>query len=197
MTQRPKSHSKCAVPGCFERPGESLSYHKLPKSMELRQAWVKAANLDPSKVVGVQKICSKHFPPEAYQRDLKSELMGTKRIVSLIPGVVPSIFSRSQKRGSERGQDHNRIPTKRTREEIMNTLSPSTHFVFDSLDCNSIPSSQAAARTSAMTVGNGTSNLAKNVKDQKKDKLLKIINNLVGQKVKSLEEQGQDQVLLS
>ena len=40
-----------------------------------------------------------------------------------------------------------------------------------------------------MMMGNDANDVIKNVKDQKKDKLPKIINNLVGQKVKSLEEQ--------
>ena len=39
------------------------------------------------------RVCSEHFEPECFERDLKSEMLGTKAIHSLKAEAVPIIFS--------------------------------------------------------------------------------------------------------
>ena len=39
------------------------------------------------------RVCSEHFEPECFERDLKSEMLGTKAICRLKAEAVPTIFS--------------------------------------------------------------------------------------------------------
>ena len=68
----------CLVPGCKSGNGrlkdENIIVHSVPKDVHLAQLWIQAAKR--SNILNVQStgICSLHFLPEDYIRDLQFEL---------------------------------------------------------------------------------------------------------------------------
>ena len=66
----------CSVFGCKERVGGNFKLHALPKDPKFRNIWVIACGRTDVKV-GVDitgYICSKHFSPNQYKRNLVLEL---------------------------------------------------------------------------------------------------------------------------
>ncbi|XP_014252054.1 uncharacterized protein LOC106668113 [Cimex lectularius] len=69
-----------------------LSFHTFPRDPELRAVWVSRCNRFTGWNPKSSYVCSDHFKPTDFRRNLRAELMGYKeRQRKLHPNVVPSI----------------------------------------------------------------------------------------------------------
>lgn len=84
----PGPGSVCAVAVC-PNP-DAVSYFRFPKDETLCKAWVKATRRKDKFNPLTSRICEKHFREEDFIRDLKSELLGTKKKPRLYPTAIPS-----------------------------------------------------------------------------------------------------------
>ena len=92
----------CIVPGCVNRSKkviEGVHFHQLPaKNPVLMEKWMNNITLLPYykfKRLAARKssrICSLHFTPDSYVRNLKSELLGLKPPPLLKGDAIPTIF---------------------------------------------------------------------------------------------------------
>ena len=86
----------CAVYGCdskFIKDGKE-SFFTFPKDDELCQKWIHLCGRDDNYKFTHARICSKHFPLDSYERNLKYELLGLpvpaqKR--KFKPGTLPML----------------------------------------------------------------------------------------------------------
>jgi len=81
--------AKCAIDSCSSPNG--IKYHSFPKnSYSIQQIWMKACNRDFHSIKNA-KICSRHFTPESYERDLRNELLGIPVRKKLKHDAVPTL----------------------------------------------------------------------------------------------------------
>jgi len=86
------------APGCHNREGDTkirktLQFHRLPlKKPLLLKKWLGKLKLKYPSITKSSRICSDHFSPECYIRDLQSELLGLDRSKKLKDNAVPTIF---------------------------------------------------------------------------------------------------------
>lgn len=81
----------CAVAVC-PSPKSATTYHRFPQDSESRKKWVQACKrndglLNPLTAL----VCSNHFRPSDYERDLKNELLGLPLRNRLKKEAVPSL----------------------------------------------------------------------------------------------------------
>ena len=83
------------APGCTNssRKNRNVHYHRLPLKDKFRlHSWINAMKLKSPPITVHSRICSDHFEPYCYARDLKAELLGTKPRIILKDDAVPSLF---------------------------------------------------------------------------------------------------------
>ena len=85
----------CCVPLCTKKgyqdevTGAKISYFRLPTKENQRKQWIQAIRRDLGKKFSTSnstKVCSRHFKDEDFKITLT-------HVVSLKPGVVPSVFA--------------------------------------------------------------------------------------------------------
>ncbi len=116
----------CAVSTC-NNP-KDVSYHTFPKNEEIQKIWVAKCRRSDSFNPRTSHVCEHHFDLDAYERDLKAELLGLppkKRLkkqaipsLHLPTGASPSCLEASlsrQKRQKKREEDG-------ARADIINAL---------------------------------------------------------------------------
>ena len=89
--------TNCSAPGCTNcsEDNKNISFHRLPsKSEEVNKKWLH--NLKRKNIPERVFICSEHFEPHCFKRDLRAELMGTKARNELKDDAVPALFQHSQ-----------------------------------------------------------------------------------------------------
>ena len=89
--------TNCSAPGCTNRSedNKNISFLRLPsKSEEIKKKWLQ--NLKRKNIPETVFICSEHFEPHCFKRDLRAELMGIKPRNELKDDVVPTLFQYSQ-----------------------------------------------------------------------------------------------------
>uniref|UniRef100_A0A182VBP2 THAP-type domain-containing protein n=1 Tax=Anopheles merus TaxID=30066 RepID=A0A182VBP2_ANOME len=77
---------------------ERITYHKFPTNPERRDRWIEFCDLPKESFPksAYKFLCSSHFTPECFERDLRGELLyGTKRM-ALQKDAMPTIRSVSQ-----------------------------------------------------------------------------------------------------
>lgn len=86
-----KNNSNCAVANCsnYGRKSSDILYHRFPKN-EVQREWVARCKRADKINVNNARICSIHFLPEDYERDLKNELLGLPIKKKLKANAVPS-----------------------------------------------------------------------------------------------------------
>ena len=94
----------CSAVGCnsdsrYVGSKQGVSYHRFPTDDKLLKEWLaKLSRLD-LVVTKDSRVCSLHFEPEGYKRDLKAELLGlTSTQHNLKPDAVPTIFDHHPKK---------------------------------------------------------------------------------------------------
>ena len=117
----------CSAVGCnndsrYVGKKEGVSYHKFPAEQKLQKEWLaKISRLD-LKVTKDSRVCSVHFEPECYERDLKAELLQLKSSkCELKPGAVPTIFDHRPKK-KPRLSSELRLQEKAKQEVRINNL---------------------------------------------------------------------------
>lgn len=87
----------CAVSGCNTKGGiaNGIHLHQFPRSEQIRKIWVlkccrlKKINCDSAR------MCSRHFTPDDYQRNLKYELLNLPvpaKLMRLKSSAIPSLL---------------------------------------------------------------------------------------------------------
>ena len=106
----------CAAFDCsnYSRKTTGISYHCFPKEPSLREQWLAKISRAHLIISNSTRLCSEHFTPDCYERDLQAELLGLKKRASLKAGAATSIFS------------HRPAP-KKPRLSSENTGSPSSN----------------------------------------------------------------------
>ena len=84
--------TNCGAPNCTNRSGvkEGLSFHRIPKKVEIQKKWLH--NLKRKNIPENIFICSDHFEPNCFKRDLRAELMNTTPKKELVEDAVPTKF---------------------------------------------------------------------------------------------------------
>ena len=107
---------KCAVALCTSP--NSTSNHKFPIEPKLRKTWILACkrtdSFDPDK----SRVCSNHFAPEDFLRDLKNELLNLPIRKILKSDSYPTLNLFGGKRTSEVSPREERS-TKRQKKELV------------------------------------------------------------------------------
>ncbi|XP_053537820.1 cytolytic toxin-beta-like [Ictalurus punctatus] len=106
---------RCSVPGCGKRNQEKVKgvvIHRFPeKDLELCSKWLAAIDRDGTKTerkYASLRVCSQHFSPDDYQRDLKAELLGCPPKKVLKKTAIPTIFQTKRKPGRRPSQTLNK-----------------------------------------------------------------------------------------
>jgi len=90
-SEQRKHKAVCAVAVCSLPKYPGVIYHRFPQSAELRQKWIMACKRDDRLVnPNTASVCSIHFLPTDYKRDLKNELLGLQLQKRLMPDAVPT-----------------------------------------------------------------------------------------------------------
>ena len=102
----------CAAFDCNNdsRYTTGISYHCFPRDEALRSQCL----------AKISRLCSEHFTPDCYERDLKAEILGLKPRSTLKPGAIPTVFS--HRRPSERPRLSSE---KRSEEKVRKEVSES------------------------------------------------------------------------
>ncbi len=88
---QPSQHKTCAVAVCKTPHPPETSLHKFPKDPDLRRKWIQACKRKDAFNAQSAIICSRHFSPDCFERDLRSELLHKKKARILKPGSIPTI----------------------------------------------------------------------------------------------------------
>lgn len=106
---------RCSVPGCGKRnqaKAKDVVIHRFPeKDLELCSKWLAAIGRDGTKTerkYASLRVCSQHFSPDDYQRDLKAELLGCPPKKVLKKTAIPTIFHTKRKQGRRPSQTLNK-----------------------------------------------------------------------------------------
>lgn len=85
---------QCAVVSCSnshrKTKGAPVRYHRFPTDMLTRAKWVKACGKIAFNT-STARICSRHFSPACYERDVQHELLGLPPRSRLRKGALPHI----------------------------------------------------------------------------------------------------------
>ena len=83
----------CAAFGCNNdaRYVKTVSYHRFPEDQKVLKEWLAKIGRTDLTVTGDSRLCSDHFEPHCYERDLKAELLGSpgKRLSQQFLSIDP------------------------------------------------------------------------------------------------------------
>lgn len=117
----------CAVAICPSPKDEQTIYHRFPKSDDLKKKWIVACRRD-DRILNPKTslICSRHFLPTDYERDLEHELLGLPPRKFLKKDAVPSRklrYEEKENQGSKSASSNRqRLQQKRERQQIVSQL---------------------------------------------------------------------------
>lgn len=88
---------QCAVTTCTnshrKTKGRRIRYHRFPTEASIRTRWVavcgRSAASTPNFNAATARVCSRHFSPRSYERDVEHELLGLPPRGRLRRGAVP------------------------------------------------------------------------------------------------------------
>ena len=99
------------------RKTTGISYHCFPKDPPLRGQWLAKICRADLVISKNTRLCSEHFTPDFYERDLQAELLGSKKRASLKADAVPWTFSHRPTQNKPRLSSENRAVQK-ARQEV-------------------------------------------------------------------------------
>lgn len=84
-----------AVYGCYSnyRNNNGITFHRCPKNDEVKKKWISLCRRQDPINGNRAVICSLHFDPNAYERDLKYELLNLpvpEHLVRIKEGALPT-----------------------------------------------------------------------------------------------------------
>ena len=70
--------NNCAVLGCFSHrtKNKDLIFHRFNKDLDIRKKWTHVSSRNDPINEETAQMCGKHFEKDAYERNLKYELLG-------------------------------------------------------------------------------------------------------------------------
>ena len=77
---------QCSVCG---HKRSDVSYFRFPKDPQRLTAWLIRLKVKRNEINRQSRVCSKHFQPDCFERDLKGELLGDKSKRTLKPDALP------------------------------------------------------------------------------------------------------------
>ena len=88
----------CCAVGCSNdsrsvSKEQGISFHRLPTEGSLLQEWLAKISRVDFAVTKDTRLCSDHFQPDCFERDLKAELLGLKGKRTLKSDAVPTVFA--------------------------------------------------------------------------------------------------------
>lgn len=85
----------CAAFECNNdsRHNNTVSYHCFPTDKAIRDQWLAKISRADLVLTKNSRLCSAHFTPDDYKRDLRAELTGQRGKRELKDDAIPSIFS--------------------------------------------------------------------------------------------------------
>lgn len=94
------SGTTCAVADCknIAVSGTPLSFHRFPRDSKTRKAWIVRCKRGDKLNPTTARICSEHFKPEDYEKDLLNKLLNLPQRKVLKKGAVPSVFPNRNKK---------------------------------------------------------------------------------------------------
>lgn len=110
----------CIAFGCSNdsRYSKNISYHRLPRDEKQRKVWLTKISRENPTISQNSVVCSEHFEPDCFERDMKAELLGSKPKAWLKPEAVPSIFSHRPPAKKRRTSSEKRLKEKEKKEVI-------------------------------------------------------------------------------
>ena len=84
-----RNTNTCSVAICPSP--KDTSYHSFPKDINRQKLWIKLSKRKDPINPKTAKICSLHFKPEDFERDLKHELLNLPLRKIFKPGSIPSL----------------------------------------------------------------------------------------------------------
>ena len=109
----------CAAFDCNNdsRITTGISFYRFPKDPSLRDQWLAKISRADLVITKNSRLCSEHFTPDCFKRDLQAELLGSKKKMHLKDDAVPSIFSHRPVPKKPRLSSENRALVK-ARQEV-------------------------------------------------------------------------------
>ena len=104
--------TNCGAPGCTNRSAnnKNISFYRLSsKNKEIEKK--RLLNLNRKFIPETLSVCSKHFKPSYFKRDLQAELLGTKPRNILKDDAFPTIFKHSQGPSRKRSPQKSNVHT--------------------------------------------------------------------------------------
>ena len=102
---------KCVIKSCKSSNyhaynyHETLTFHKIPKDIILRNKWLKAIHRNPQEFsVNSSACCSRHFEPHDYITSLKGSLLHTST-KKLKKGAIPTLFLDHEETSWKEGEE--------------------------------------------------------------------------------------------
>uniref|UniRef100_A0A1B6C7I1 THAP-type domain-containing protein n=1 Tax=Clastoptera arizonana TaxID=38151 RepID=A0A1B6C7I1_9HEMI len=122
--------TRCTVAVCnnshAKTKGKGVKYYHFPKDPEVRSRWVHLCRREGKWNPDSCLVCSEHFLPEDYERDLKSELLNLPIKRRLKKTAIPSQKLTKPQIGtnvkSEKGLDRKSRYAKRNNKKLVNSL---------------------------------------------------------------------------
>ncbi|XP_064466220.1 THAP domain-containing protein 1-like [Ornithodoros turicata] len=116
----------CCVPVCRQRGyldenGQKVSFHRFPKSIQIRKQWIVAIKRDPGKefrIIKNTKVCSLHFRDDDFVNNVASGL----RI--LRDNAVPSVFAFSKPKKQRKPPKSRPFVTATTVQQSLSSSQP-------------------------------------------------------------------------
>ena len=135
----------CCAVGCsndsrFVSKGQGISFHCFPTEDSLLKEWLAKISRVGLEVTKGTRLCSDHFEPDCFERDLRAELLGSKGKRALKPDAVATIFEHrprkkhrlsTEKRLQEKAKKEVRIKILATCNSML--LRRKTHATADHL----------------------------------------------------------------
>ncbi|RMX42713.1 hypothetical protein pdam_00025733, partial [Pocillopora damicornis] len=118
----------CAAFDCNNdsRYTTGISYHCFPRDEALRSQWLAKISRADLVVSKNSRLCSEHFTPDCYERDLKAEILGLKPRSTLKPGAIPTVFSHRRPSKRPRLSSEKRSEEKVRKEYIASVTAQSS-----------------------------------------------------------------------
>ena len=144
MDKKRTNNIVCAVAICNSPKCNSIIYHKFPKDSELAKKWIVACKRKDKINPKTSSVCSEHFLPSDYKRDLQNELLGRPIKQILNKDAVPSVNLAPLQHDQEDGvckiqeEERKRRFEKRQQKETIDALLTENEVAETILDSDQI-----------------------------------------------------------
>uniref|UniRef100_A0A182WDT9 THAP-type domain-containing protein n=1 Tax=Anopheles minimus TaxID=112268 RepID=A0A182WDT9_9DIPT len=148
---------------------ERITYHRFPTNPQRQEQWLKQCDISKASfpTVSYKFVCSNHFAPECFERDLRAELLyGTKRM-TLKKDAVPTVRTTEQ-------QLKRKLTTQSSEEEDRQKRKEQV----DKLLTGQIPVTEEIVNPFRKRAGEGSPSVAQEPLSMNQSELLQRIEDL-------------------